>query len=228
MKTININLIGDLGKTLKINRSRVKKAHSEEAKNQLIAYVLIIGVLMVFAASVGGWLLVRTMTANLDKKLIKLNNSLNLLKEQETQLSDFRQNLNKEKVITEFKIVVQKQLNDSFFPWSSVLQEIAAKIPKEIIVQKIEKSKGSESSKSKTNLPKLKISGMVSANKKPAPIVAVSLFIFNLNEKPDSLLSNAKITKLQFNDKTQAYEFEIETSIRPLNTLVSITPSSST
>jgi len=211
LKTININLIGDLGKTSKTSLKNIKKGSSFDAKNQIFAYILIIGTLIIFATSLGGWFFVKQMTSSLDKKLIKLNENLNILREQETELSDFRKNLKKEKEITEFKIIIQKQLNSSFFPWSDVLKEIAAKIPKDIIVLKIEKA--GNTAKSKQDDIKLKISGIIPANKKPSPLMMISLFIFNLNEKQNSLLTNAKILKLDFNDKTKIYEFEIETSV---------------
>lgn len=213
MKTININLIGDLRKISKTNLKKVKKEPSLDTRNQLLSYILIIGVLIIFTASIGGWFLVKQMTSNLDKKLVKLNENLNTLREQETQLSLFRKNLKNEKEITELKIVIQNQLNNTFFPWSGVLKEIAAKIPKEIIVLKIEKLGNTRPSRNSDNSIKLNISGIISANKKQEPLMAISLFIFNLNENPNSLLTNAKISKLDFNDKTKAYEFEIETSI---------------
>ena len=227
MKTININLIGDLGKNSKTNPKVAKKGTSFNTRNQILAYIMIIGIFIVFTASVGGWLLVKKMTTSLDRNLIKLNSNLNLLKEQETQLSDFRKNLKKEKEITELKIVIQKQLNSTFFPWSAVLQEIATKIPTDIIVLKIEKIGGSGQLRQDKNSLKLNISGIIPANKKLEPLMAISLFIFNLNENQTSLLSNAKISKLNFNDKTRTYEFEIETSIRPLNDLLSSKPLSS-
>ena len=213
MKTININLIGDSGKTSKQNIKEAKKRNSFDTKNQLLAYIMIISVLVVFAASMGGWFLVKQMTSALDRKLIKLNENLNTLQEQETLLSAFRKNLKKEKEITEFKIVIKKQLNNSFFPWSAVLREIADKIPKDIIVLKIEKEGTLRQSRQQDASLKLEISGIIPANKKLQPLTAISLFIFNLNENQNSLLSNAKISKLEFNDKTRTYEFQIETSV---------------
>ncbi|MEI8388717.1 MAG: hypothetical protein WCG23_02405 [bacterium] len=213
MKTIKINLIGDSGKTSKQNIKESKKRNSFDTRNQLLAYIMIISVLVVFAASMGGWLLVKQMTSALDRKLIKLNENLNTLQEQETLLSAFRKNLKKEKEITEFKIVIKKQLNNSFFPWSAVLREIADKIPKDIIVLKIEKEGTLRQSRQQDAPLKLEISGIIPANKKLQPLTAISLFIFNLNESQNSLLSNAKISKLEFNDKTRTYEFQIKTSI---------------
>jgi len=213
LKTISINLIGDLRKTSKTNPI-AKKGSSLDTRNQILAYILIIGVFIVFTASMGGWFLVRQMTSNLDKKLVQLNENLTTLRAQETQLSLFRKNLKKEKEITELKIMIQNQLNNTFFPWSAVLQEIAVKIPKDIIVLKIEKEGKAQKSRKTDDSLKLKISGIIPTNKKQEPLTAISLFIFNLNDNQNSLLSNAKISKLDFNDKTRAYEFEIETSIR--------------
>jgi len=213
LKTININLIGDFKKTSKTD-PKAKKGSSVDARNQIYAYILIIGVFIVFTAGIGGWFLVKQMTSNLDRKLVKLNEKLNTLNQQETQLSLFRKNLKKEKEITELKIMIQSQLNNTFFPWSGVLQEIATKIPKYIIVLKIEKEGNIRRSGKTDSSLKLKISGIIPANKKQEPLMAISLFIFNLNDNQNSLLSNAKISKLDFNDKTKTYEFEIETSIR--------------
>lgn len=213
MKTVNINLIGDLGKISKINTKNATAKGSFTEGNPVIAYIVLTAILVIFASVFGGWLLVRNMTSNLDKNLMALNEKLNTLKDRETQLSNFRQDLKKENEISKFKIIVQKQLNDSFFPWSSVLKEIADKIPKNIIVQKIEKNGSAIMTDRQQDSLTLKISGIIPADKQPGGLTIISLFIFNLNQNKNSLLSNAKISKLEFNDKTKAYEFEIETSV---------------
>lgn len=214
MKTIKINLIGDLGKASKTGVKEAGISNSSEAGNQILAYILVVAVLMVFAASFGGWMLVRQMTSNLNKNLANLQQDLNSLREEETKLSEFRKSLKKEKEITELKVAAQKQFNSSFLPWSGILREIASNIPKDIIILKIEKQ---GSAKQQQDSIKLNISGIIPSGKKPDSLTSISLFIFNLNENPESLLSDAKITKLDFNDKTRAYEFEIETSLRKTN-----------
>lgn len=213
MKTINVNLIGDLGKTSKINIKKARKNNSSEAKNQLFAYIFLICILIIFTSSLGGWLVIRKMTSSVDKKIVKLNSNLTALREQETKLSEFQTNLKKEKEIIELKLVIQKQLNSSFFPWSNVLKEIAYKIPKNVIVTKIEKTQGTDVIERSDTLL-LKISGITSDNKELQPLTSISLFIFNLNKNENSLLTNAKISKLEFNDKTKAYEFEVETLVK--------------
>lgn len=213
MKTININLIGNLGKISKTSFKQAKKVMSFDTKNQIFAYILVISVILVFSASFGGWLLVKNITANLNQDLLKLNDNLTLLKEKESKLSNFRKDLKNEKEIIEFKIVIQKQINKSFLPWSSILKEIAIKIPKDIIVLKIEKSGNAREQDSQ----KLKISGLIPTNKKQQPLMSISFFIFNLNQNQNSLLSDAKISKLEFDDKTKTYEFEIETAIKSSN-----------
>lgn len=218
MKTININLIGDSGKKSKLNIKKAKTKKPSDARNEIFAYILLIGVIVVFAASFGGWLLVKKMSSNTNLKITKLNENIETLKEEEQELIEYRENLNKNKKIAEFKIVVLDRINTSFLPWSSVLKEISLKIPKDIIVNKIEKLNSSNNSKENAQEAiKLKISGIIpTRNKKLEPLTLISLFIFNINDnvsKPNSLLSKAKISKLEFDDKSRVYEFEIETSV---------------
>lgn len=213
MKTININLLGDLSKISKTNLKKSKEKNSFDTRNQIFAYIFIIGIFVIFTVSFGGWMLVKKMTSNLDKRIVKLNENINILREQEVRLSTFRKNLKKEKEITNLKIIIQKQLNNSFFPWSSVLKEISNKIPKNIIILKIEKSGNANKLGQNNDSMQLNISGIIPTNKKQEPLMLISLFIFNLNENPNSLLSNAKISNLEFDDKTKAYKFEISVAI---------------
>lgn len=217
LKTININLIGDSGKTLKANlkKTNLKEANKEnsfDARSRIFSYILIIAAIVIFTAGLGGWLLVGTMTSHLDKKLTKLEENLKILKEKETQLSDFRKSLKKEKEITKFKILVQKQLNSSFFPWGAVLKEISVKIPKDMIILKIEKTGNTGQIRENASAIALNISGIIPPNAKQQPLITLSLFIFNLNDSQNSLFSNAKISKLNFNDKTKTYEFNVSVS----------------
>jgi len=212
LKTIKINLSGDLKKNIKPGNV-IKLQANSDSKNHFIAYISIVCIMVVFCASVGGWLLTKQFSKEMEKKTVNLNHKLNTLREEEAKLAAFGNDLKKEKQIVEYKIVVQNQLDDSYFCWSSVLKEIAEKIPREIIVQKIDKT--GEGKKSRANLDsmKIKISGVVPANRKIEPLMAVSLFIYNLNEQKDSLLTSARISKFGYNDKTDVFEFEIETSI---------------
>jgi len=212
LKTIKINLSGELKKNINTSNS-IKLQANPDTKNEFIAYIAMVCIMVVFFASVGGWLLTKQFTKNLDEKLVKLNHKLNSLREEETALAAYGNDLKKEKQAVEYKILVQNQLDDAYFCWSSVLKEIAEKIPREIIVQKIDKTGGGKKSKTNSDSFKMKISGIVPPNKKIEPIMAVSLFIYNLNENKNSLLTGARISKFGFNDKTGVYEFEVETSI---------------
>lgn len=212
MKTINVNLIGNLGKASKTSYEEAKKKNRLDSKSQIFAWILIVVTLITFSVGFGGWFAVRQMTLRLNNKLNELESNLAKLNSHSDELTIFRKNLKRDKEIAELKITVQKQINDSFFPWSDILKEIAAKIPKNIIVQKIEKYGNTKDSSFN-----LKITGIIPGNKKNKPLMTISLFIFSLNNNANSLLSDAKISRLEFNDKTQAYEFELETSMMKKN-----------
>jgi len=207
-------LIGESGKISKAALKASAGAGAVEVKHQIYAYILIIIILVVFAASFGGLMIIRKMTSNLDKNIIKLDKELKLLKEQENTATEFKKNLQKEKETAEFKILIQKQINNNFIIWSNVLKEIGDKIPKNIIIQKIEKEGSTKKSKTEAESVKLKISGLTSANKTLKPFMSISLFIFNLNDSENSFFSDTKISKLEFNEKAKTYEFEIETSMK--------------
>ncbi len=208
MKTININLIGSLGKSSKLTLKAANKKISSNMGNQVFALILIIAILITFAVSFGGWIAVKKMTASLDKNLINVEENIKTLEAEETKLNTFRKNLKKEKEMAKLKILVKSKVDSSFLPWSDILKEIAVKMPKDIIVLNIEKIGNPRDKESN-----LKISGIIPTNKKIKPLMAASIFIFSLNNDQNSLLSDAKISRLEFNEKTRAYEFEIETSI---------------
>jgi len=208
LKTININLIGSLGKSSKLTLKAANKKISSNMGNQVFALILIIAILITFAVSFGGWIAVKKMTASLDKNLINVEENIKTLEAEETKLNTFRKNLKKEKEMAKLKILVKSKVDSSFLPWSDILKEIAVKMPKDIIVLNIEKIGNPRDKESN-----LKISGIIPTNKKIKPLMAASIFIFSLNNDQNSLLSDAKISRLEFNEKTRAYEFEIETSI---------------
>jgi Tfp pilus assembly protein PilN len=207
LETININLIGESGKTSKAILKDVAKKKAFDAKKSIFSYILLISILVVFSASLGGWLVLRKMTSNLNKNIVSLSQEINSLKEKENEFQELRDNLRLEKQRAEYKLIVQKKLKESFFPWSQVLKEISTKVPKDVIVLKIDKTDAEGGTK-------LKISGVTSSGVKIYPLTAISLFIFNLNENENSLLSSAKISKLEFNEKTKVYEFTVDTSVR--------------
>ena len=214
MKTVTVNLIDNSDKTSKSKAVKVRKT-SSEVKGQIFGFIALLCVLIVFAACFGGWIFMKKQTSDMEKKLVKFNKELDELRQEEARLSEYKDNLEKEKEVAEYKILVLNRLNNSFLPWSNVLKEISSKIPKDIIVSKIEKTGTSAQSEI---FPILKISGMISArNKKIEPLTEISLFIFNINEeaeKENLLLSEAKISKLEFDEKTKIYEFEFETTVK--------------
>jgi len=207
LKTININLIGTLGKTQK-SKDKLSGKYSN-AGTQIYSWILVIATLIVFVISFGSWIAVKNMSQKLSQNLSKVENNIINIEKEETRLNLYRKGLKNDKEAAELKLVIRKTIEASFLPWKDILGEIAEKIPKDVVVLNIEKA-----GNPKDEIFGLKISGIIPANKKIKPLITASLFIFNLNNDTNSLLYDAKITNLNFNEKTQAYEFEIETSIK--------------
>ncbi len=212
MKTININLIGELDKAPEYNKAVIKKDNLDTG-TKIIIMVFLIGILGIFVISFGLWLI----TDNLGKKhsveLKNLKEEHQKLSRQQSELTIYRKNLQQELEVAEFKLLAQRQVNNSFIPWSSVLKELAAKIPRNIIVSNIDKTASHRSSGS---INRLSISGIVpdSGKSRVKPFTAVSFLILNINEDKNSLLGGAEIKRVEYKAETSVYEFEIETNIK--------------
>ncbi len=214
MKTININLIGDLSKNSSINRLSSRKNHTENKKNVIIISVLAVGCVIFLAGSVGTLVLSNMFGKKLETELTSLKTEHKTLQEERIKLLSFRKSLKKEKKMAEQKLLAKNQINALSVPWGDVLKDIAYKIPKDITVININQKGGIKSN----NNVMLDISGIVSAQSilsstNTEPLTAIAFFILNINEDKDSLLQNAKIRNIQYDNQANFYEFNIETKV---------------
>lgn len=212
MKTIDINLIGELGKAPEYNKQVIKKDNLDYSAKILVIVFLVV-IFVVFIASFGLWFITDSLGKKHSAELKILKTERKELVKKQTELSIYKKNLQKQLEIAEFKLLAKQQINNSFIPWSNVLKELASKIPRKIIISDIDKT-GSRKSSLVTN--RLSISGIVplSKNTSVKPFTAVSFLILNINEDNNSLLTDAEIKKIELNPETNVYEFQIETNIR--------------
>ncbi len=211
MKTININLIGEFAKAPEYNRAVIKK-DDLNTSTRLIMVILLVGILITFVTSFGIWFITDLLGRSSKAELKKLKTEHEQLEEEQTRLVIYRKNLQNDLTVAHLKYLARKQINNSFVPWSAVLKELATKIPKNIIISNIDKAGICSTGCSN----RLTISGMVPASKntRSKPFTTVSFLILNINEDKNSLLFDAQIKKVEYEEDSRFYRFEIEAGIR--------------
>ncbi len=212
MKTININLIGELDKAPEFNKAVIKKDNLD-ASTKIFIIIYLIGIFVVFVFGFGIWLIADNLGKKHSIELKALKDEQQKLSKEHTELSIYRKNLQEDLEIAKFKQIARNQINSSFIPWSSILKELATKVPRNVIVSSIDKT---SFNRSKTSVNRLSISGIVPASSRSRvkPFTAVSFLILNINEDKDSLLYDAEIKTVEYKTETNIYEFVIETGIR--------------
>ena len=220
MKTININLIGDLDKVPEYNKAVIQKDYID-ARTKIYLIVFIIGVFAVLTINFGLWFVTNNLCGKYRPEVKNLKNEHQKLAKQQTELVIYRKNIQDDLKLAEFKMLVKKQINSSYIPWSGVLKDLAAKVPRDIVILDIGKATAYRAS---GQINKLAISGIVPTYQtvvdykklRIKPLTAVSFLILNINEDPNSLLSNAEIKRIEYKKESGVYEFEITANVRTL------------
>jgi len=217
LKTININLIGELHKAPEYNKNVIQKDNLDTG-TKIFVVVFLVGIFVVFILSFGTWLIANNLCGKHIPELTGLKAKHQALKDEETELSNYKKNLQKNLEIARFKLLAKEQVNNTFIPWSIVLKDLASKIPKNIVVLDIDKM---NSGRQGNGSNELRISGIVPACTKSSrvgsmkikPFTAVSFLILNINEDKNSFMGNAKIGRIEYKDEKDVYEFEIKTNV---------------
>lgn len=218
MKTININLKGELGRVPKASRAKIQQDELD-TKTKLIFIISLAGIIVILASSFGVWMLTKKVNKTSKIELAKLHTEHENLQKEEKKLILYNKNLKEQKKLAEYKFLAKEQINDLFIPWSAVLKDLASKVPKDVIILNIAKTSRRGAS------TKLNISGIIPAGKTYSkyassgskPLTAISFLILNINEDKNSLLNNAKIQNIKYKNKTDVYEFDIEANVVTLN-----------
>lgn len=187
MKTIEVNLIGDLRQTYSPRKGALPQQISketvtpEEAKQSYIligvggtAALAFVLVLLTFIGCFAFGMYMDNKTSSIDEDIIKTNSALSRATKEKTALTNERQDLI-------YKQATKKFITSLGINIPEVLQELRAKIPSEITLIDIKRAKGDI-------LIKGQVSGMAAE-----PLKSISYFIVNINTmKPEeSYVKNA-------------------------------------
>ncbi|NLF83527.1 MAG: hypothetical protein GX568_06055 [Candidatus Gastranaerophilales bacterium] len=215
MKTININLIGDLARSPEYNKAVLQK-DDLDLRTKLYVVIFITTTSIIFIVCFGLWFAADTLSRKLESQLNKLKAEHQELIAEENKLITYNNDIKSKLKIASLKKLAREKINNSFIPWSLVLSELAAKIPKEITVLDISKI---TVTKNNVNTNTLKISGIIpaaAATKTPQhkPISLISYLLLNINEDKNALLTDAEVKKIEYKSEQNIYEFEITTNLR--------------
>lgn len=226
MRTIEINLIGELNKKALKLKPETKSVADVDPKTRLISVVMVVASALVFMLSFGGWLATNYLTQKANDDLENLKAQHEKIKGELEQVKEINKNIKDEKQTLELQALAQTIINDSFVPWHNILSDLSNTIPPGIEVQKIYRTDSTLSTvdvdpdnaqKPKDNFG-LAIEGRVNTSVagKVSPISLISFFILNINENTaiNSHLYNSKVTKLKHEPAKNAYEFSIESRVK--------------
>lgn len=211
MKTIEVNLIGDLRqKTVSKKASPAasvaqKAATPGEARNTLILF----GVggsatfLLIMCVLIGVVCLL--ISFGLDGTINKTDTTIEQKNAELSKLTKIKNTLLEERKDLVLKFNVKKLLTTKKFPLAEVLEELRAKIPGDIYLTNVKKAKAG-----------LMIKGSVSPTSL-SPLKSISYFVLNINTmQPEaSLVTNAILANVS--TKEGGYNFSIKADIKDLN-----------
>jgi hypothetical protein len=207
VKTIEVNLIGDLkqkGVSKKMGALPDKispaGAKPEDARNNLIlvatagsaGFAIIIIILILIGSFVWGL----TINSNIDK----VEDGIEMNRSRLAKYTKVRKQLIKEQKSYELKANIKNYIEKQSLPLGEILEEMRAKIPENVYLTSIVKSK--KGVLLKGNIPALTEN----------PMKHLSMFIVNINTmKPDvSIVNKASLSSVT--NKTGTYEFTISAS----------------
>ena len=211
MKTIEVNLIGDLkqktptGKIGSIAAPIAGKSDKpEDQRNNMILFgvagsgILALGliVLLLIISFVGG-IFIDSQIADTNNKIEEQNALLAKYTKMQQRLLDQKKDL-----IVKQKI--KKYLETKKFPMEFVLEELRAKIPNDIRLTEVKKAKAG-----------IIVKGAV-ARESQEPLRSITRFIVNINTLfPEvSIIDNAFLASV--NEKEGSYEFSIKAGYKGL------------
>jgi len=212
LKTININLIGEFGKAEKIRMEKISLAPEEtiDDKIKFISVAIIMGSCALFAVCAVIWLFSFFSIQQNKSELAKIQEKSNILQIQLDKVSKLAKSLDTQKKELKVKLLVDNQINSYQSDWYKILKDIGNTIPKSIKINKIAKSKSTDSA---AEGGIISIKGEINARKGFNPLKIISYFALNVDKISilNSSLVNSKIASIEFNPQKRTYTFTIET-----------------
>lgn len=208
MKTIEVNLIGDLKqkttskKLGSIPTSLTADEKPQDAKNNMILYGvsgsgILVGILLViiFLVLFGFGIYLDVQVSNAENTITEKNAELAIYKKKQTSLSNEKKDLL-------VKDKIKKYFVEQKFPMGDVLEELRAKIPTDIYLTEVKKAKGG-----------FLLKGNVSSTSNE-PLKSITRFIININTMmPEaSIIEDAFLASVSTNEGI--YTFAIKANLK--------------
>lgn len=215
MKTININLIDDTIK--ESNKSRIEVLSDNDdidPRVKLASIITIASVCIVFVISFGVWSISSIMLKKTDKELANLKVEHEKASVELSRLMSNHKSLEKQNKILNLKLGVQKTIKSSVLPWHRILLDVSRAVPKNVKISEISEAQENQNDDQNSMIT---IKGEVSSNRtKNDSLKLISFLILNINNnaQPNSTLEKAKIKKIDFDDNSNTYNFEIASALK--------------
>jgi len=215
LKTININLIDDTIK--ESNKSRIEVLSDNDdidPRVKLASIITIASVCIVFVISFGVWSISSIMLKKTDKELANLKVEHEKASVELSRLMSNHKSLEKQNKILNLKLGVQKTIKSSVLPWHRILLDVSRAVPKNVKISEISEAQENQNDDQNSMIT---IKGEVSSNRtKNDSLKLISFLILNINNnaQPNSTLEKAKIKKIDFDDNSNTYNFEIASALK--------------
>ncbi len=211
MRTININLLHSIEDKQIKKRKKDNENVPIDPTTKLISLILLGSGFALFSSSLIAFLLLNNSIKNKESDIVSLKGENLKLKKEEKDLNKYSTALKDEKNILELKKVGLKKVHERFTPWTFVFSDLVQNLPRNVALSNISK-------KSKAKGPNaLEITGKIflKDKKKNNTFEVISYLILNINNKMinNSLLTNARINSINFNEEEKSYTFTLAVNV---------------
>lgn len=214
MKTIDINLLGNVPKVFEKSKTAKTNSKTLDPKTKIIAITLVVGSCIVFLLCDAVWFFAFNSTQKANLKIKELKVQKEKLNQKITQSSSTLKDLQNQEKILKLKLLAKNQVQNTLLPWQKIMENIASAVPKDIKITDISKEGMSDK-------PRINITGQINSfqDSKFNPLETISFFALNLGETTNyqSILTKSSIKKIEYKKENSIYEFMIETQIRTVN-----------
>lgn len=212
MKTININLIGFSRKAVK-SASVFEDGDAQETKYRIISIVAVAGAFVLFTILAGATVLSSMYSQSMKIELDKTSSKNLELSGELSKFIKMNKDMLAEKGDLAAKMVINKELEKVRPSWNKILIDLSRSIPKGAKITEINEINSSSSDMSTSSI---EIKGQIKPDLGQKPLTLISYFVININDNPvlNSSMENATIKKVEKDEKTDIFEFTINTDIK--------------
>jgi len=213
VKTININLLGEFGGLAKKNKPSRLGLEKDilDAETKRICILMIVGSLAVFAFSFLIWAVLFFSAQKMSSKLVNMTQKCSEIKFELESSETAVKNAKERKKILELKLLAKNQINQNIVSWEHILSDIVKVVPENIKITEINKVFSTKKDKE----PLLNIKGQINPMLNGS-LKHISYLVLNINENlpPSTLLKDAIISSVKFNENTKLYDFTVQAKIK--------------